>query len=187
MLSWPQSMRFLGSLLSGFVLAVSALALSECGSTPTTTGTCLPGQSVSPAEGKRVVLYDGGTPSDPADDISYCLPGCKHGTQPNELDKCRGRIDLVCSESAAGSASGYCRPACRSNIDCGARVCDLKTGLCGDGPATGDPIGASCDVTASTCGGGCIEHGGAFNECSGVCRHGPAGGGQTNTAPPPAH
>jgi hypothetical protein len=265
-------MRSLGSMLSGLVLLLAALALSECGSPA--TATCVPGQSIAcagngctgfqvcesdgkaygecvcgtlpfPANGpnsgllgaactsaascrkgfdcitsdskliggegpsggiclaqclpdhdfckdidatsKCIVLYDGGTPDVKSDDVSYCLPGCKHGTQPNELDKCRGRVDLVCSESPAGSGAGYCLPACRSNIDCGGRVCDLKTGMCGDQGAGTDPIGSACDVTAATCSGGCIEHGGSYSECSGVCSYGTAACGQTSSRTPLAN
>jgi hypothetical protein len=136
------------------------------------------------ARSKCVVLYDGGT-SDELDDLAYCLPGCELGTQPNELDKCRGRIDLVCAESPAGSGLGFCRPACRSDLDCGERYCNLGTGLCGDEPRTGSEIGASCGVAPlASCAGGCIDHGSAYSECSGVCRYGTPGCGQQSQDAP---
>jgi hypothetical protein len=138
------------------------------------------------ARSKCVVLYDGGTPADTLDDISYCLPGCKLGTQANELDKCRRRVDLVCSETPTGSGVGYCRPACRSNLDCGDRACDLSTGLCTDIEPIGDPIGAACDPqgTSPTCAGACLPHGGLFAECSGACSFGTPGCGQADTSLP---
>jgi len=137
------------------------------------------------ATSKCVVLDNGGTPNTTSDDIAYCLPGCQLGTQVNELDKCRGRSDLVCSESPAGSRSGYCRPACRSDVDCDGRYCDLSTGLCGDSVRTGDPIGAACSadtVLSTTCAGGCMPISATFAECSGVCSYGTGtpGCGQSN-------
>jgi hypothetical protein len=133
------------------------------------------------ARSKCTVLYDSGTPSEKLDDVAYCLPGCELGTQPNELDKCRSRIDLVCTEATAGSGVGYCRPACRGDLDCGSRFCDLGTGLCGDTRPSGDPIGSECDPNASSnsCAGGCIEHGASYAECSGACRYDTPGCGQT--------
>jgi hypothetical protein len=136
------------------------------------------------ARSKCIVLYNGGTPSDPLDDLAYCLPGCQIGKQANEPDKCRGRVDLVCSEYPSGSGAGFCRPACRSDVDCGNRSCDLSTGLCSDRIASGDAIGAACDPTApttSSCAGGCISHGSTYGECSGVCSYGTAGCGQADT------
>ncbi len=138
------------------------------------------------ARSKCIVLADGGTPSNTLDDVAYCLPGCELGTQPNELDKCRGRIDLVCAESPAGSGVGFCRPACRSDLDCARRHCDLGTGLCSDDAQTGDPIGAPCNPgpTVSSCAGGCLDHGTTFAECSGVCSFGMAGCGQESQEAP---
>jgi hypothetical protein len=137
------------------------------------------------ARSKCIVLSDGGTPNDKLDDVSYCLPGCQLGTQPNELDKCRNRVDLVCAESPAGSGVGYCRPACRSDLDCAGRSCDLGTGLCGDARA-GDRIGAACDPDAAsaTCAGACTAHGASYAECSGVCSYGTPGCGQSDTRLP---
>jgi hypothetical protein len=138
------------------------------------------------ARSRCIVLDDGGTPAQPLDDVAYCLPGCVIGTQPNEEDKCRGRIDLVCSEFPTGSGVGYCRPACRGDIDCGSRYCDLATGFCADRPFAGEPIGAPCDSISTTrsCAGGCIEHGSSYAECSGVCSYGTAGCGQTGATLP---
>jgi hypothetical protein len=120
------------------------------------------------ATAKCIVLDDAGTTST-ADDVSYCMPGCNIGDQPAAADKCRGRVDLVCTESPAGAGSGYCRPACRSDTDCAPRACDLGTGLCGDSAPSGDAIGASCDQAGSRCAGGCITQDKGYTECSGVC------------------
>ena len=110
------------------------------------------------ATAQCVVLDDGGTATT-EDDVAYCLPGCKLGKQPDSADKCRGRLDLVCTEGVTGSGSGYCRPSCRADIDCAPRFCDLGTGLCADSAPTGDPIGTTCDPNASKCAGGCIAQG----------------------------
>ncbi len=131
-----------------------------------------------------VVLDDRGTTS-ATDDAAFCLPTCKQGNPATNDDKCRGRIDLVCSEDTAGTGIGYCRPACRSDIDCGARRCDLRTGLCGDVAPTGDPIGSTCDPAMPKCAGGCIDHGASYAECSGVCRYGTPGCGQATAGGPP--
>jgi hypothetical protein len=138
------------------------------------------------ARSKCIVLYDSDTPSEKLDDVAYCLPGCVLGSQPNEEDKCRGRLDLVCAEAPAGSGTGYCRPSCRGDLDCGSRFCNLATGLCADRAATGDEIGAECepDATAATCAGGCIEHGPSYAECSGVCSYGTPGCGQAGDDAP---
>ena len=132
------------------------------------------------ARSKCIVLDDSGTPSEELDDVAYCLPGCELGAQPNELDKCRSRPDLVCTEALIGSGVGYCRPACRGDVDCGSRFCDLGTGLCADARPKGDPIGAECDPNASstTCAGGCIAHAGSYAACSGACSYDTPGCGQ---------
>jgi hypothetical protein len=131
-----------------------------------------------------VVLDDAGTAS-VLDDTAFCLPGCKLGDPSPGDDKCRGRSDLVCSESPAGSGEGYCRPACRSDLDCGARRCNLRTGLCSDEAPSGDAIGSACDPEHSECAGGCIDHGSGWAECSGVCRLNSPGCGQLVSSGPP--
>ena len=136
------------------------------------------------ARSKCIVLSDAGTPANKADDAAYCLPGCELGTQPNESDKCRGRVDLVCSESVIGSGVGFCRPACRDDRDCSGRHCNLGSGLCGDSARTGEPIGTLCDVAASpsACSGGCYQQSEAYALCSGVCSYGTPGCGQSDTS-----
>jgi hypothetical protein len=131
-----------------------------------------------------VVLDDNGTPSVPDDDAAFCLPTCKLGPAVASDDKCRSRVDLVCSETATGAGAGYCRPACRNDVDCAPRVCDLKTGLCGDTAGVGQPIGAACDPQNPDCADGCISHGATYAECSGVCSFGTPGCGQTQSSPP---
>lgn len=148
---------------------------------------CVPGTSICQAydaNAKCVVLDNNGTPSDPSDDIAYCLPGCKIGDTKTP-DRCRSRPDLVCAESPTGSGVGYCRPACRDDTDCKPRFCDLATGLCSDTAKTGDPIGAACDPNNSACAGGCVPHLANYAECSGVCSYfEPGACGQTRTSPP---
>jgi hypothetical protein len=134
------------------------------------------------ATAKCIVFDDAGTPMT-SDDLAYCLPGCKLGNQPSEADKCRGRVDLACNEDPVGAGAGYCRPACRSDIDCAPRVCDLKTGLCGDAAPSGDPIGAACDPNDSRCAGGCVPQGRSYAECGGVCSYDTEGCGQKGDPP----
>lgn len=138
------------------------------------------------ARSKCRVLNDGGTPANKLDDAAYCLPGCQMGTLANELDKCRGRSDSVCSESPAGSGAGYCLPACRSDVDCAGRFCDLGTGLCQDAAPAGTPIGSACTpgATTATCAGACIAHSLSYAECSGVCSYDTPGCGQADTTFP---
>jgi hypothetical protein len=131
-----------------------------------------------------VVLDDGGT-AETADDDAFCLPTCQLGAPAPNDDKCRGRVDLVCSEATAGTGLGFCRPACRGDIDCGSRRCNLRTGLCSDEPPSGPGIGAACDPAAPQCAGGCIEHGPTYAECSGVCRLNSPGCGQLPSSDPP--
>ncbi len=134
------------------------------------------------ATARCLVLDDGGT-SDTSDDLAYCLPGCNLGDQPASADKCRGRVDLVCTASTAGSKIGYCSPSCRSNLDCAPRFCDLGTGLCADSAPAGDPIGTSCDSKSSKCAGGCVQQGSGFWECTGLCSYGTQGCGQNDEFP----
>jgi len=131
-----------------------------------------------------VELDNNGTPADTTDDAAYCLPNCKLGPPTASDDKCRARLDLVCSETAQGAGAGYCRPACRSDVDCAPRVCDLKTGLCGDAAPSGEAIGSNCDPKSPNCAGGCISHSATYAECSGVCSFNTPGCGQTNSTPP---
>jgi hypothetical protein len=131
-----------------------------------------------------VVLDNRGT-TDPLDDAAFCLPSCTLGDPAPSDDKCRGRIDLVCAEDTAETGIGFCRPACRSDVDCDGRRCNLRTGLCADALPEGDPIGSPCDPAASQCAGGCFEHGGSFAECTGVCRLGTPGCGQGPADGPP--
>ena len=134
------------------------------------------------ATAQCIVLDDRGTATT-SDDLAYCLPGCKIGTQPDGADKCRGRADLVCTQALAGSVDGYCRPACRSDIDCAPLFCDLATGLCADSAPTGPAIGSACDPSNSQCPGGCIAQENQYTECSGVCSFGTEGCGRNGDPP----
>lgn len=137
------------------------------------------------ARSKCIVVDNGGTTANTLDDIAYCLPGCQMGTQANDLDKCRGRVDMVCSESLLGSGTGYCIPACRADLDCAGRHCNLESGLCQDTAPAGDPIGAACTPgQATSCSGKCVDEGAAYAECTGSCSFGTPGCGQNdNTLP----
>lgn len=128
--------------------------------------------------GSKCVVLDNRGTTDKTDDTAICLPTCKLGDPAKDDDKCRGRIDLVCGEDTAGTGLGFCRPACRADIDCGDRHCNLSTGLCGDQAPEGAGIGAACDPAMPACAGGCIDHGSAYAECSGVCRFNTPGCGQ---------
>jgi len=131
-----------------------------------------------------IVLNDRGT-ADATDDIAVCFQVCRLGDATAGDDKCRGRADLVCAERTAGTGVGYCRPACRADQDCDERHCNLSTGLCSDEAPKGEPIGASCDLAAPACRGGCIDHGSGYTECSGVCSlHTPGCGQDTVKGPP---
>jgi hypothetical protein len=147
---------------------------------------CVPGHDFCngfDANAKCRVLDDGGTPNDPSDDLAYCLPGCKIG-DTKDPDKCRNRRDVVCSENPAGSGAGFCIPMCSSDIDCKPRVCDIRTGLCGDVSPTGDAIGSVCSVDNDTCAGACLP-GLNFPQCSAPCSYGEPGAcGQNRTTPP---
>lgn len=148
---------------------------------------CLADPSVCEAadpETTCVVLDARGT-DDTTDDTAFCLPSCKVGDPPESQYKCHGRVDMVCSEQTAGTGVGYCRPACRSDLDCGRRQCDLRTGLCSDETLRGDPIGSACNPAEPTCAGGCVDHGSDWAECSGVCRLNTPGCGQTSSSGPP--
>ncbi|HYQ18766.1 MAG TPA: hypothetical protein VEQ58_23485, partial [Polyangiaceae bacterium] len=135
-------------------------------------------------ESTCVLLDDNGSAS-VLDDTALCLPSCKLGEPSKDDDKCRGRIDLVCSEATAGTGLGYCRPACRSDLDCGERRCNLRTGFCTDDAPSGDAIGSACNPASSECAGGCIDHGSSWAECSGVCRLNTPGCGQAPSSGPP--
>jgi hypothetical protein len=135
------------------------------------------------ATAKCVVLDDGGTPAFTSDDVSYCFPGCKLGKQPADADKCRGRVDLVCVEEPVGAGAGYCKPACRSDVDCAPEKCDLATGLCANSARSGDALGADCQLSNSQCAGACYPVNNTYSACSGFCSYGTPGCGQSGDPP----
>lgn len=118
------------------------------------------------------------------DSAAYCFAGCSLGEPGFGADKCRGRSDLACSETAAGSGEGYCRPSCQNDAHCGSRFCNLSTGLCGDARPSGDPVGAACAAEQPNCAGACLPHGG-YAECSGACTLGAVGCGESREEGPP--
>lgn len=119
------------------------------------------------------------------DDVAFCLPTCSLGDPAADSVKCRNRVDLVCQQKAPGKADGVCRPACRSDLDCGERRCDLATGFCGDRAPTGAAIGAACDPRNPSCQGTCQDYGSGYAACSGFCRINTPGCGQDPTSGPP--
>ncbi len=153
------------------------MCLAECARDPSVCEALYPNT--------QCVVLDPGETAAPVDDDAFCLPTCKIGDPAPNDDKCSGRVDLVCAEGTAGTGIGHCRPACRADLDCGSRYCNLSTGLCNDSPRSGDGIGAACDPAAPQCAGGCVEHGEAYAECSGVCRLDTPGCGQLPSRKPP--
>ncbi len=75
--------------------------------------------------------------------------------------KCLGRDDVRCTKVAEGVDD--CLPTCSSDSQCLGRVCDPRSAVCVDPPATpGAPTGTPCDASA-------LSDGGASNPCAGVC------------------
>lgn len=155
----------------------AGLCLADCARDPSVCDSLYPDT--------QCVLLDQGETPESADDDAFCMPSCKVGDPAPNDEKCRGRVDLVCAEETAGTGLGYCRPACRADLDCGERYCNLATGLCADAPASGDEIGAACNPAAPRCAGGCVEHGSSYAECSGVCQLNTPGCGQLPSSKPP--
>jgi hypothetical protein len=100
--------------------------------------------------------------------------------------KCLDRTDVACWSlpalnlqpfSVTSRQQGTCRPACGSDEECGARYCDLGTGLCTDQPRRGAAIGATCAVDADCASGRCLSlvEGGSY--CSAACVFGALGCG----------
>lgn len=121
------------------------------------------------------------------DDLAFCLPTCSLGDPGPDDVKCRGRVDLVCKEKEEerGKGVGLCQPACRSDLDCGERRCNLATGFCADQAATGGAIGADCDPLNPGCAGLCKDFGSGYLACTGVCRLNTPGCGQDPRSGPP--
>lgn len=115
-----------------------------------------------------------------------CVRGClSKDPEPMER-KCLDRSDVACWSLAVVGIQVYsphfrqqgnCLPACGSDSDCGARYCDLTTGLCVDERREGASIGAECGVDSDCASGFCVSlvAGGSF--CSAPCVFGALGCG----------
>jgi hypothetical protein len=119
------------------------------------------------------VTYGAGGPNS-----RYCVENCKFG--PSDLyefspDKCHGREEFACYPLTTGPT---CIANCNGDVDCGTRICDPSTGLCGNAAIPGDPVGTKCDpaVTPDTCRGYCqsfaIADGGTTGACMEDCTWG---------------
>lgn len=105
---------------------------------------------------------------------SSCLRTCQSQDPAEGENKCLERPDLTCvSLVASGDVEpsgapefGICAPGCQSDAGCGARRCDLASGLCRDEPRVGAAIGASCEEPAACAAGLCL---GAQEDSPGVC------------------
>ncbi len=115
------------------------------------------------------------------DTEAYCLEACEVGSSATE---CHGRGDTACDDVSIDT--GFCRPMCGSDADCGGRHCDVGTGACFDQAFGGDPIGAKCDPDAevSTCASGiCLPVTDTFASCSGLCNLSQVGCGSDDATP----
>jgi hypothetical protein len=127
-------------------------------------------------------LDDKGTTNSTSDDVAYCTRGCVVGS-PGGIEKCFGRPDVACLALGTGTTNGTCIPACRNDVDCSPRFCDLASGLCMDGPNTGSPIGSTCSATDRDACAGLCRGSGTYTECSGYCSNGQVGCGETGEPP----
>jgi hypothetical protein len=125
---------------------------------------------------------DNGTPSSTSDDVAYCMRGCTSGS-PGGMAKCFDRSDVACLALGDGTTKGACIPACRNDVDCSPRFCDLGTGFCDDGPNTGFPIGSTCGATDRNACAGFCRGTGTYTECSGYCSNGRVGCGESGDPP----
>jgi hypothetical protein len=168
------------------VRSSAAFMVGEGPSSGMCVARCVPGSDICSAVDGRAkckVLDDRGTPT-VDDDVAYCFAGCSIGADTKDSDKCRSRSDVVCREDPKDSGEGICIPACRGDIDCRPRFCNLATGLCSDAAPVGLPLGAACNPNATECAGVCIPHLASYAECSGICSYGEPGCGETRTSPP---
>jgi hypothetical protein len=107
----------------------------------------------------------------PFADTALCFGGiCVEGCVPNtsfgeafESTKCHGREDMGCDVdcpyASCMSLSGFCKPRCATDEQCGLDLfCNVATGECQAAAPGGDPVGSPCDPFASepTCRGFCL-------------------------------
>lgn len=111
-------------------------------------------------------------------DSRYCVETCTFGPGDEaefSPDKCHGREEFSCYPLATGPA---CIPNCNGDGDCGTRICNPGTGMCGATTPPGDAIGAKCDpdATTDTCHGYCqrftLPDAGVVGSCMEDCTWG---------------
>jgi hypothetical protein len=114
---------------------------------------------------------------------SFCVEGCDNGPVARGQVKCHNRTDEACEPTDSTLTVFTCTAICASDADCGARKCDIGSGLCMDKPTAGDPVGSPCMANAATdsCSGFCralpgqnpVQGGPAVpGRCSALCRFG---------------
>jgi hypothetical protein len=109
-----------------------------------------------------------------------CVRGCLSKDPAPGERKCLDRLDVACwSDAALGQPfspttrqAGNCLPACGSDADCAGRRCDLGSGRCVDGAASGAELGTPCVADAECASGSCVARDGGPSVCSANCRLG---------------
>jgi hypothetical protein len=123
-----------------------------------------------------------------ATSTAFCMEQCNVGPTQTGDEKCHSRKDMACDDSPG---TGFCRPVCRNDRDCGTRKCDLGTGFCLDAAdLTGTlPIGTPCTPGAAVdkCLGSCVpltsnDAGTGPGMCAGFCTIGGLGCGADATS-----
>jgi hypothetical protein len=124
--------------------------------------------------------------------VAYCLQRCVIGTPPTGDEKCHKRLDTACFQGTSASGAGFCSPQCRNDADCGARKCDLASGLCMDAKDLIGTlaIGSPCDagLPKDPCRGFCLplnfnDAGTGPGMCTGFCPLGSLGCGSDPASP----
>jgi hypothetical protein len=93
-------------------------------------------------------------------DSQYCLETCSFGPGDQSAftdDKCHAREEFSCYPLSAGPT---CVPNCNGDMDCGTRICNPGTGMCGNTTPPGGAIGTKCEPGASgdACHGYCQSY-----------------------------
>jgi hypothetical protein len=112
-------------------------------------------------------IWDAGMEGGAGAPSALCFERCTLGGDP--ADKCHALEHVACSHlQAQAGLTGYCRPICSTDQDCGAGACDRHSGACLDRDEPPDgTFGTSCGDEDARCQGLCIE----LNELASVCSH----------------